>query len=322
MHRPLSILDPARRSFHHSTIVNVKGIASDLIRSLYRNTEPPSPEDLASANDFFLSHAPRRHWTANEWRKQNEETTSSFVTPEVVFLGRSNVGKSSLLNALLNSPGLNYVGSRPGKTTNMHAWGVAPSDPVTGGAVRGFSGDTDVKVAVIDMPGYGYGSRGDWGIEIIKYIRRRKQLCRAFLLLHSEHGVKEMDRKMLALLRAEGISHQIVATKCDVLTSHDQLQKSLKEMQQFLVEGRDSNRTSAVQAIIAVGGVGDGRKNDHIKASSIRGASTRRVITSTATQRCQAKNTDASNRHQSLCRLVTYKQNSTSISDPFEIITI
>jgi GTP-binding protein len=257
------------RSFQTHTASNVQ--------SLYWDTSPPNSEQLAAASAFFRTHPPRKLWTATEWRKQGAESNHiPTLTPEVAFLGRSNVGKSSLLNAILFSPKLNHVGAKPGKTTTMHAWALSASDPVTGGAVKGAGGDMDVKLAVLDMPGYGHASHDDWGDEIITYLRRRKQLRRAFLLLDSAHGVKKSDQQMLDLLRSEGIPHQIIASKCDRVGGgkfvDHHIAASLAKMRQFLEgESMKKNSIMTMGEIIGVGALGDGRKNDKVRPRDMRG---------------------------------------------------
>lgn len=84
----------------------------------------------------------------------------------MVFLGRSNVGKSSLLNALLNYKNLAYTSSKPGRTRLMNAFSIA----------RG-------TMVLLDMPGYGHASREEWGVQIMKYLKSRKQYV---LHYHSE----------------------------------------------------------------------------------------------------------------------------------------
>jgi GTP-binding protein EngB required for normal cell division len=185
------------------------------------------------------------------------------------------VGKSSLLNALLLSPKLNYVGPRPGKTTTMHAWGLAASDPLTGGALRGRKGDTSIKIAVLDMPGYGHASHGDWGQEIITYLRRRKQLKRVFVLFDALHGVKDSDLRILDLLRKQAISHQVIASKCDRLgkgkIAQTALTEALWKMRDVVQPISRSGGLVGLGEILAVGALGDGRKNDDVTDRTMMG---------------------------------------------------
>lgn len=117
----------------------------------------------------------------------------------MAFLGRSNVGKSSLLNALMNQP-LAFTSSKPGRTKLLNAFSVA------GG--RG---------VLLDMPGYGHNSRAEWGVQVMKYLQRRRELRRVFLLVDAEHGFKPFDRLMVRTFAEHGTSFQIVLAKVDKL---------------------------------------------------------------------------------------------------------
>jgi GTP-binding protein len=239
--------------------------------SWYIDTTPSTSAQLEAAERFFLTHQPRKLWTATEWRKHNDaENKSLGLIPEVAFLGRSNVGKSSLLNALLISPALNYVGPRPGKTITMHAWAVSPTNPKTGGAVKGLNGDMETKCAVLDMPGYGHASRDDWGEEIMSYLKNRKQLKRAFVLVDGRHGLKSGDLTMLRLLRKQGIPAQVVVSKCDKTskTDGDELVRKLWNDIQEMVKGPG---LGLLGEVLVVGSLGDGRKNDTIHYDNMRG---------------------------------------------------
>jgi len=243
------------------------------IQSLFTDTAPATSQQSAAAELFFKTHLPLKSWTATEWRKQPHSDTA-FLTPEVAFLGRSNSGKSSLLNAILGNPSLCRVGPKPGKTTTMHAWALGPHHSNTRGARKGWQGDTDPKLTVLDMPGYGHGSRSDWGEEIMKYLTTRRQLRRAFVLINPAHGLKKQDLQMLQLLRRHTISHQVIATKCD----HD----SVKKLPQLLFDiqstikshfgsGKAGPILMTINDILAVGGLGDGQANKRVKGTSMRG---------------------------------------------------
>lgn len=124
-------------------------------------------------------------------------------SPEVCFLGRSNVGKSSLLNTLLTRK-ISHTSSKPGRTKLMNAF-----------AVGGAEDNGKNRLVVLDMPGYGKGGRAEWGTEVLKYLGKRRQLKRAFLLIDAEHGVKSSDQQLIALLKEHSVPYQIVLSKAD-----------------------------------------------------------------------------------------------------------
>ncbi|RMZ77810.1 hypothetical protein DV737_g4169, partial [Chaetothyriales sp. CBS 132003] len=224
--------------------------------SLYWAAPPPTPRQLAAARWFFETYSPRRLWTADQWRAQNQVADETLI-PEVAFLGRSNVGKSSTLNALLNRPGLNPVGPRPGKTSVMTAWALAPLSE-TGGALSGFKGDTSTRLAVLDVPGYGYKSHATWGTEVTKYLSRRKHLKKIFVLVDANHGLVAKDWDMFQLLRKHGIPHQVVATKCDALLERNGARPP--EYEDALFKIAHASQVRDAGELIAVG---SRRKKDH-----------------------------------------------------------
>ncbi|KAJ6016022.1 GTP-binding protein EngB [Penicillium herquei] len=166
----------------------------------YWDTKQPTSAQLAFADKLFIPsrHSPVKLWSASKFRT----TPMSSLEPEVAFLGRSNVGKSSLLNAVMGQE-ICWTSSKPGRTREMNAFGI-------GGTKGGES-----KVVLLDMPGYGKASRAEWGMEILKYLQGRKQLRRAFILIDSEHGVKRNDADILKLFRRYAIPHQIILSKVD-----------------------------------------------------------------------------------------------------------
>lgn len=130
--------------------------------------------------------------------------------PEVAFVGRSNVGKSLLINSLLQWKGLAKVSRTPGKTRSINFFRVSTADPLV------------TRFYVVDFPGYGYAKvaksvRAQWGPIIEQYLRTRSELLGVLLLVDSR-GVSPLDRETWEWLRTLGLGPVLVATKIDKLT--------------------------------------------------------------------------------------------------------
>ncbi|WP_306141214.1 ribosome biogenesis GTP-binding protein YihA/YsxC [Roseibium sp. MMSF_3412] len=122
---------------------------------------------------------------------------------EIAFAGRSNVGKSSLINALTGRKGLARTSSTPGRTQMLNFF-VAPDTPLT----------------IVDMPGYGYAQAPKelvdaWTNLVFSYLRGRPNLRRVILLVDSRHGIKKNDLDTMALLDRAAVVYQVVLTKSD-----------------------------------------------------------------------------------------------------------
>jgi GTP-binding protein len=198
------------------THIRMKSAAELHGSSWYWETLPPTIGQKTQATKFFVNRAkPKFLRSMASFRAFPESSV-----PEVAFVGRSNVGKSSLLNAVVNADTnalLAKTSSTPGFTKTMNLYGVGPGRGVNI-VKRPFRHETIAGtggISIVDMPGYGEGSLSEWGIEIMKYIQCRKQLRRVFVLLDVQHGMKDKDRSILASLRLGGISHQIILSKLD-----------------------------------------------------------------------------------------------------------
>jgi GTP-binding protein len=184
----------------------------------YWETLPPGMNELSLANNFFLKG---RNPVKLVRSAANFRDVPDSDVPEVAFVGRSNVGKSSLLNAIVNADMkdlLARTSATRGFTKTMNFYGIGPGTGITlQKDATGREKITGTGVVLVDMPGYGEGSLSSWGVEIMKYFQSRKQLRRIFVLLDAEHGIKEKDRSLLASLRLAGVSHQVILSKMDKL---------------------------------------------------------------------------------------------------------
>ena len=128
-----------------------------------------------------------------------------FGLPEICFTGRSNVGKSSLINAITNRKAIATTSSKPGHTKKIFFFNIAK------------------KFLLVDLPGYGFAQISKKKIERISelvslYLTKRSDLKMVFILIDSRHGFKENDIKFLEFLHEKNISFQIVFTKADKIS--------------------------------------------------------------------------------------------------------
>lgn len=126
--------------------------------------------------------------------------------PEVAFAGRSNVGKSSLINALTGRRTLANVSATPGRTRQVNFFNLAG------------------RLMLVDLPGYGYAAApkqqvAAWTRLIEDYLVGRAELRRVMLLIDGRHGIKDADQGVMQLLDRAAVAYQVVLTKCDALAA-------------------------------------------------------------------------------------------------------
>jgi GTP-binding protein len=138
------------------------------------------------------------------WASPSIETLPPMAGTEVAFAGRSNVGKSSLINALTGRNGLARTSHTPGRTQELIF----------------FEGPQNAAFRLVDMPGYGYASApkakvASWTQLIHKFLQGRSNLARVYVLIDSRHGLKDVDLDVLKTLDKAAVSYQVVLTKAD-----------------------------------------------------------------------------------------------------------
>ena len=139
---------------------------------------------------------------------------------EIAFAGKSNVGKSSLINALMNRKSLARTSSQPGKTQTINFYNV------------------NNEIYFVDLPGYGYAKvseeiKAKWGKMIERYLKKSKQLKAVFLLIDIRHEPSANDKQMYSWILDNGFKPIIIATKSDKI-SRNQLQKHIKMVKEGL----------------------------------------------------------------------------------------
>src|SRR5215471_8478769 len=138
------------------------------------------------------------------WASPSIETLPPMASLEVAFAGRSNVGKSSLINALTGRNALARTSNTPGRTQELIF----------------FARSDDAGLRLVDMPGYGYAAApktkvASWTALIHKFLQGRSSLARVYVLIDARHGLKEVDLDVLKTLDRAAVSYQIVLTKAD-----------------------------------------------------------------------------------------------------------
>jgi GTP-binding protein len=158
-----------------------------------------TPDEMAAGEAMF----------ARPWRFVKSAPSLEFLPdtdrPEMAFAGRSNVGKSSLINALVGHHGLARTSNTPGRTQELNFFEVPHA-----------------ALFLVDMPGYGFAKAPKdkvdaWTRLVRDYLRGRPNLVRVFLLIDARHGIKSADQPIMELLDEAAVSYQVVLTKIDKL---------------------------------------------------------------------------------------------------------
>ena len=139
---------------------------------------------------------------------------------EIAFAGRSNVGKSSLINALTGQKNLAKASNTPGRTQQLNYFNL---------------GD---KILMVDLPGYGFAQAPEsmvkqWQKLIFAYLQGRVNLKRVFLLIDSRHGIKKVDEEIMKMLDTAAVTYQIVLTKTDKISTKE-LQKVIADTEETI----------------------------------------------------------------------------------------
>jgi len=163
---------------------------------------------------------------------------------EIAFLGRSNVGKSSLLNSLVQQPGLAFTSARPGCTQLINFYRI------------------DEDLHFVDLPGYGYArvsleERARWKGLIESYLLSRRALALSFLLLDARRGWMDMDMELKSWLEFHNRRYQVIATKVDKLSKNQQItelariRKQLHDQEPVLFSALDGRGVRETWQIIS-----------------------------------------------------------------------
>lgn len=171
----------------------------------------PSPDYVEIGRKLFAGEC------GFEWAASSASRLPTPDVPEIAFSGRSNVGKSSLLNALTARKALARTSHTPGRTQELNFFALGGSGSAA-------------KLRLVDMPGYGHAAASkekiaSWTRLCRDFLRGRAPLARVYVLVDGRHGLKPLDLEMLDLLDRSAVSYQIVLTKRDEVRAADQAQR-------------------------------------------------------------------------------------------------
>lgn len=160
--------------------------------------------------------------------------------PEIAFIGRSNVGKSSLINALTGRNGLARASVTPGRTQQINFFNLGK------------------RLMLVDLPGYGYAQApravvDAWMDLVTSYLRHRQVLRRTCLLIDARHGLKDVDHTMLSLLDQAGVATLTVLTKIDKITD-----TAIKAVHQETLAGLEEHPAAAPLVLATAATTGHG----------------------------------------------------------------
>lgn len=169
---------------------------------------------MAAETDITAAElAAAEHLFTRNWRFVKSVPALEFLPPadrtEIAFAGRSNVGKSSLINALVRHGGLARASNTPGRTQELN-----------------FFEAIGERLWLVDMPGYGFAKAPKEKVEawtelVRDYLRGRPTLARVYLLIDARHGLKPVDQDIMKLLDTAAVSYQVVLTKADKINDYE-----------------------------------------------------------------------------------------------------
>lgn len=205
---PMSETDPPDGTVPGIVPGTVSGIVPGTVSGTADAGVPGGPIDVDAADPDPVALDQGRLLFARDCRFLLSVTTlvdlPATDLPEIAFAGRSNVGKSSLVNALTGRKTLARTSNTPGRTQALNFF------------------DLDGRLTLVDLPGYGYAQAPKhlvqaWTRLVNRYLKGRPLLRRVFLLIDSRHGIKPVDREAMVMLDRAAVSYQVVLTKADKL---------------------------------------------------------------------------------------------------------
>lgn len=201
--------------------------------AVFPTTEAPDADAEETGRRFFMQACEFVAGAATD------SAMPPDTLPEIAFAGRSNVGKSSLVNALTGRTTLARVSHTPGRTQQLNFF------------------DLGGRLMLVDLPGYGFADASKaqiarWTGLVKRYLKGRASLRRVLVLIDARHGIKEPDRPILRLLDEVAVSYQIILTKVDKVKSaelSDRLSSTAEELASHVAAHPVIHLTSAHESV-------------------------------------------------------------------------